>query len=990
MNKFIITIITLIMGLSGWFTASAYDFEVDGVYYNVLSLEDMTCEVTYNPAKKYTGHWEYHSEVYSGCRCRGGYPTYAGNVTIPETVGYKGRSLSVVGIGEWAFFGCGSLTALSLPGSVGCCIDDVRFSNYTDIVANPFDYCKIENLSVGAASTLDVFCSPSDTNNKDSQTKANLRVLTLAGSFYGNIGVDFSSFTKLESIESYSRNVPAFTPGTHFSNEQYLNTEVWVPEEAFAAYQSADVWKDFWELKPMKSVKSISLNQTSLNLKPAQTFRLVSTIVPADAYNSAVVWESSNPEVATVDANGVVTAVTKGDAIISVKATDGSGVSKECAVHVDILVESIQLSDAEFGLEPGNTRQLQLSIQPDDAFVKDVIWSSDNENVATVDQQGSVTAKNKGVANISVRTTDGSNLTASCKVTVATLVKSISVTPQSTNINAGETVQLHCAVTPESADNKNVIWDSADEDVAKVNPDGLVTAISSGVVTIRATAADGAGVYGECELTVSAVTFENNGICYQTNSASTLKIVANSDCPYAGDFVIPSAVRFDGHDRLVTEIGAGAFDGCDELTSLVIPASVTKIRENAFDGCSQLSYVKICNGSTLAINLDNVFPDSPVQELYVGSDALSYNTDSRLLGSIKGMTLGNTVKTFPPAAAFNSLRFFVVEDSDAPISEPDDYCTRNQSLVNKMTVRDPDTLIYYKFFYLVTYSHLAPIIHALENSCLNYVHIGREVESVEVDTSVTQKIGPTTAGSRYQEFGYRDEFNYQYTEMIAIKDYNRKPVETIAFDREKVELDTGESIKMALVFTPADASFTAVEWTTSDENVAVVDAFGNVTKMSEGEAVITATTTDGTNLSASCAIVNPVVVEDVSLNETALTLIKGTSFQLLATVSPDGTVADGVKWSSSAPAVASVSEAGLVTANAPGYATISATCREVSAVCEVEVKEEVGIEDVSVDADCVTEMYNLQGVKLNKYQKHLAPGVYVRLRGTHAEKVVIK
>lgn len=849
--------------------ANAYDFEVDGIYYNIVSLNDLTCEVTYDVS----------NQTYKDLRFRGGsqysslstsYPSYKGNVIIPEKVNYKGRELTVIGIGSFAFLNCSELTSLSLPSTISNIKEIVVYSNSSyQIYAGAFDYCNIETFTAGNAYTLHMF-DRSYAANTGIKTYDNLETLILSDDFSGVIDVDYSDYKNLKTIRCNSINVPIFSDEIHFSNEQYLNLEVFVPEDAFSVYLNADVWKDFWELKAMKSVKTITLNQSILNLEPEQTFQLLPTVLPEDAYDASVKWSSSDTNVATVDENGIVTALDKGDAVISATATDGSGVTAQCLVHVDLLVKEIEISETAIGLEPKQSKKLEVTVLPDNAFVKDVVWSSNNEEVATVDQQGNVTAIAIGIASISVSTTDGSNLTASCEVTVAELVKSIIVTPDIATVNEEESLQLSCVVMPESATYKGVIWTSEDNNIATVDSNGLVTAVSSGKVKIKATAIDGSNVYGESEITVTAATIEYNGICYQRNSVSTLKIVANTNNPYSGDFFIPSTATFNGQEMKVTEIGIDAFAGCNELTRLVIPNTIIKINDTAFSGCTKLLYVKICDGSTIETNIDNLFPDSPINELYVGSDGITYNSDSRILSTLIGLTLGNNVTTFPPSKVFDNLKYFIVEDGDVTIVEPDDYCSSSTSLTSKQTIQDANTHIYYRLFYLVTYTHLSPILNALQNNILNYIHIGREVQCIDVDTSKTQERIPTTAGSRYQEFGYYDEVNYQYQEMIAKSEYSRHLIETISFEKNEIELQTGECTKLTVLFTPSNASFTALEWSSSDENVATVDIFGNVKKVAEGEAIITATTTDGSKLSATCIITNPGTgLSNINYNELA-------------------------------------------------------------------------------------------------------------------------
>ena len=836
-------------------TLGSYDFEVDGIYYNILSLEELTCEVTYNAERQSTSNREFYnmdrthrSSIYKT------YPSYSGEVTIPSKVIYKGRELSVIGIGEYAFLDCTGLKSLSLPSSITQ-IKEVLIDSYYNCFAGAFDYCHIESLTVGNAYTLKMF-SRSYAYSSGCMTKDNLKNLVLEEDFSGVIDVNFSEYKKLASIRSNAVDVPAFSEGSHFSNDQYLNEEVLVPEKSFTSYQSADVWKSFWDLKAMKSVTSITLNETSISLEPNQTIQLVPTLLPEDAFDVTVKWGSSNPEVASVDSNGLVTAISKGDAVISVSSTDGSDITAQCSVHVDLLVKEIILSESEIGLEPGESKKLDVTIKPEEAFVKNIIWTSDADNVASVDEDGKVVAINIGVANISVQTTDGSDLKATCKVTVAELVKSITITPNEAAIKEGETLQLTYSVFPETAAYKDVVWESENNDVASVDANGTVTAISSGLAKIKAIATDGSNVYGECSITVTAETKVVDDVCYQRNSLSTLKIVANSENPYSGNFFIPACAIFEGQEMKVTEIGTDAFAGCENLSRLVIPNTITKIGDTAFANCSNLIYVKIEEGSSLSINLDTVFPDSPINELFVGSNGITYDSESKLLGIIKGMTLSGNVTTFPPAEAFQSLECFIVENGSLPMIEPEDYCSRSQILINQQTIRDPYTYIYYRFFFLVTYTHLSPILEGMENGTLNYVHIDREVQGVGVDTSIAQQIIPTSAGDRYQEFGYKDECNYSYQELMAKRDYDRNPIENISFEEPMLELEVGKSIYPIVVFKPTNASFKKLAWSSSDDSIATVDMFGNVTKISSGEAEITATTTDGTNLSTRCKIVD--------------------------------------------------------------------------------------------------------------------------------------
>ena len=165
-------------------------------------------------------------------------------------------------------------------------------------------------------------------------------------------------------------------------------------------------------------------------------------------------------------------------------------------------VESVSLDQTEYTFHTiGNTLQLKATVLPPDATDKGVEWSSDREDVATVDASGKVTAKSNGKATITVTTQDQGK-TASCKITVAQWVTSISLNQSSLTLNEGQEQTLTATVTPDNATDKTLTWTSSDEHIAKVDANGKVTAVSKGTATIKATANDGSEISASCAVSV--------------------------------------------------------------------------------------------------------------------------------------------------------------------------------------------------------------------------------------------------------------------------------------------------------------------------------------------------------------------------------------------------------------------------------------------------------------------------------------------------------
>ncbi len=268
-------------------------------------------------------------------------------------------------------------------------------------------------------------------------------------------------------------------------------------------------------------VTGVRLDRSSLTLQlnnGTKSERLTATVEPEDAENQSVTWKSSATEVAEVN-EGVVTAVSVGTATITVTTLDGS-YSASCEVTVEkgtIYVSGITLDKSEISLTPGESSKLTATVTPPDATDASVVWSSGDENVATVDNTGKVTAVGKGETIITATTTD-QGLTATCKVTVTVPVTGISCDQESVTLLDGATAKLNFTVLPENASNTNITLSSSDPSVATVDKDGTVKGLKAGTAVITATTED-----GEYSVSVNVtVFFSSNLVVYNTSNSSIL------------------------------------------------------------------------------------------------------------------------------------------------------------------------------------------------------------------------------------------------------------------------------------------------------------------------------------------------------------------------------------------------------------------------------------------------------------------------------------
>lgn len=165
-------------------------------------------------------------------------------------------------------------------------------------------------------------------------------------------------------------------------------------------------------------VTQITLSKTASSLSIGNSEILTAVVTPSNATNKTITWNSSNTNVASVNASGQVTAVGKGTAIITATATDGSGVSASCTYTVVKLVNSITLNKTSSTLRLGQSETLTATVLPTDASNRSVTWSSSNTNVVRVSSTGVVTYVGKGTATVTATAVDGSGIKATCTYTI--------------------------------------------------------------------------------------------------------------------------------------------------------------------------------------------------------------------------------------------------------------------------------------------------------------------------------------------------------------------------------------------------------------------------------------------------------------------------------------------------------------------------------------------------------------------------------------------
>lgn len=252
-------------------------------------------------------------------------------------------------------------------------------------------------------------------------------------------------------------------------------------------------------------VTAVSLNTKSVEMTEGDEITLIATVSPENADNKKVIWTTNNISIASVSYHGVVTANKPGKTMITVVTDDGAKTAT-CEVTVNSKftpVTSVSLDKTSLELTEGDYFTLKAIVLPDHATNKKISWDSSSPSVASVSENGLVTAIKPGMTTITVKTDDG-NKTATCEVNVKEKiysVTSVSLDKTSLELTEGEQFALNVTVSPDNAADKTVTWSSSNHSVASVSDNGVVTAIKSGIATVTVRTNDGDKT-ADCEVTV--------------------------------------------------------------------------------------------------------------------------------------------------------------------------------------------------------------------------------------------------------------------------------------------------------------------------------------------------------------------------------------------------------------------------------------------------------------------------------------------------------
>jgi len=249
-------------------------------------------------------------------------------------------------------------------------------------------------------------------------------------------------------------------------------------------------------------VQSVSLSHSNADIIIGDSLQVSTFVSPTNATERRVTWSSSNPAVATVDQNGFVQSHSVGTVQITATTVQGGHRATSFVTVQPISVLGITVLPSEVMLTAGQSTQLNATVSPESATNPGLSWHSSDNNIATVDSNGHVTAHRVGIAHIFAITHDGGHQAVSVVTAVPIPVESIDLSGERFEIEVNQRVLIHSDVQPHNATNRTLTWHSSNSAIAQVDANGSVLGLGFGTVSITVVANDGSGVMAQATVVV--------------------------------------------------------------------------------------------------------------------------------------------------------------------------------------------------------------------------------------------------------------------------------------------------------------------------------------------------------------------------------------------------------------------------------------------------------------------------------------------------------
>ena len=680
-------------------------------------------------------------------------------------------------------------------------------------------------------------------------------------------------------------------------------------------------------------VSEIIIECEQFSLSENSEMLLTARVLPENATYPAVTWQSSDNDIAEIDANGLIHAHMQGDVIITAINQD---LEASVSIRITRNVRALTI-EPEVLVDPfytNMTMRLISSATPEEADDHSVTWTSDNPAVASVDSDtGVVSALKQGSATITATANDEGRAQADYEIQVSQGVSEITFTSLPGVLVKGDTFPVEYSLAPADAPEIGLTFTSDNDQVASVTEKGLITAVGPGTCVITAVSHNGI----QKTFTVEVAIRE-----------TAVDVALNNVFLNPGDTISPM-------DNFVFIQPANATYQKLTWTSSN-PASV---KVNASTGVitAQTTGTAVITGTThyglkAAFTVNVVTDASVIKKQYVSPTYAVLKT-------------GDAIKLTPscsPVTKYATGVWYSSDESVAVIEQGDQVFVRAKAPGTATIYAISSSGIAAKCEVLVNPVFITSLSMSASSLALNngdsfqlsasyqpsnaqatfltWQSSDPDVAEVNDKGIVFAKAGGTCRITAETENGLSASC---FVIVNTIKMTSATPV------NEVISASAGDQVQIAYTFEPAHATPAKFQFKSASPSVAQVDSkTGLITMIAEGETVISAQAADGSGVSFIVSVaVTETPVSAFRVNETDISLRHGESFEIISTVLPENASWAKPRFHSADTDIATVTDSGVITGVSKGTTTVFASVGRDAYEKTLEIK-------VSVTSDSTT------------------------------------
>ncbi|GGG56790.1 hypothetical protein GCM10011414_28290 [Croceivirga lutea] len=715
-------------------------------------------------------------------------------------------------------------------------------------------------------------------------------------------------------------------------------------------------------------VTGITLSEDEITLIAGETAQIIATVSPLDASNRTVSWESSDEFVATVDANGAITAVAEGSAIIIATTNDGGFIANANVIvePITIPVTGITINPTSSNLTIGESIQLIATVNPNDASNTTVNWTVSDPSVVSIDNSGLVNALAEGIARITVSTEDGGFSATSTITVTAPTSQDLPWIEDFTNLQNGSTVD-----TGETAWSTTGNFSVLNEqlryqvDYTTENPATFET--------------QEINISGYSDVSISfTVTDENLNskeevdylrAYYRLDGGTRVLLAEFIDDIDLENFTISGiqgsslVVEFEAKSSADNEIFIVDDLRVEETNTSTIPVTGVSLNTSEVNLVPNATYTLIStitpvNATDKTVtwlssnpSIASVDADGKIIALNPGNATVTVTTvDGNYSASANVLVSAVPNQELPWIETFNDLvngskldngeTAWIVDGSiqvtngqlryqtDYSSNDPATFTTEQINIAGNANVSisfiidDEDLGAKEEVDFLRAY-------YTVDNG--ERVLIGEFIDDIERQLITVEGIEGDNLVIEFEVWCSADNEIFVVDDLkVEANNPSEILVTGVSLNPQKVNLTANQTFQLAAIVSPSNATNTTVSWSSSDDSVATVNSNGLVTANAVGNAIITVTTIDGGYTAISEIEVGEeyIPVRGVSLDVTEGEVPVGFSGTVTATINPENATDKSVVWSSSDESVGVVDQNGNVTAVGPGTVIITVTTND--------------------------------------------------------------